>query len=172
MIARTPKLHPALRLVAAGCVVLWLLATSYCSIEHLFGLDDHHHGDSDVHASSDLQQAVANNDGAEHSHHESDADHHSGDAERHNSGSHHHHGKEGFCCSTIQATVLSSNPVPLGKPALTHIAFLCVPVEAGDLLPLPANDTSPRHAKSRDWVFTPEVCTGPANRSHAPPAFI
>ncbi|ODU25117.1 MAG: hypothetical protein ABS95_00800 [Verrucomicrobia bacterium SCN 57-15] len=159
--------------MAAGCVVLWLLATSYCSVEHLFGLD-HHHEDSDGHVSGDLHQTVADNDAAEHSHHEGDADvaHHSHDAEGNNHGSHHHDGKEDFCCSTIQATVLSSNPVPLGKPVLTQIAFLCVLVQVSDLVSLPSNDSSPRHAKSRDWVLTPEVCTGPANRSHAPPASV
>jgi len=45
MIVRTPKLHPALRFVAAGCVVLWLLASSYCSVEHLLDFD--HYGNSD-----------------------------------------------------------------------------------------------------------------------------
>ena len=60
-------------------------------------------------------------------------------------------------------------------PALTafqaHTLYLLSPV----VLALDATEVQPkasfsRQVRTRDWVFTPEVCLGPAFRSLAPPS--
>jgi hypothetical protein len=49
---------------------------------------------------------------------------------------------------------------------------LCVLFEAHHLSLLAPQALPARQTKRREWVFTPEVCLGPAFRSHAPPVFI
>lgn len=162
--------HPALRLVAAGCALLWLLATSYCSAEHLLGLD--HHKGPDAPKGSQHYPVVAgsheSSDG--HSPPLDDGAQHSSETERTNHGSpHHRHG--GSCCSTLQATTSTAHPVVLAKPVPSPASFLCLLIQAPNVAPHEAG-TSDRRAKSRGWALTPEVCTGSANRTHAPPASV
>ena len=49
-------------------------------------------------------------------------------------------------------------------PLYTLPAFVLTLDDAGT-----ASHLTSRQAKARDWVFTPEVCLGPAFRSLAPP---
>jgi len=181
MTHRQPRLPLALRIIAAGCVVLWLAGVSACSLEALFCCDSH--GDeAGTHAehqhSHDAEPANA------HGHHAHDAEghdshdahdaetHHSHDAEGHSHGSHKHDSKEGSCCSTLKAVVLTAHPVVISKPVFHPIPFLCVLPEM-HAASLALSEKPPnRQAKPPDWVFTPEVCLGPAFRSLAPPAFV
>ena len=175
MTHRQPKLPLALRIIAAGCVVLWLAGVSACNLEALFCCDSHG-GETAAHEhhehSHDTKDAVA---GAEHSHdanarhsHNAEA-HHSHDAEGHSHGSHKHNSKEGSCCSTLKAVVQTANPVVFSKLDFHPIPFLCVLLET-HAASLSLSETPPnRQAKPRDGVFTPEVCLGPAHLSLAPP---
>ena len=178
MTHRQPKLPLALRFVAAGCVALWLAGVSACNLESLFCCDSHGNeavAHADHEHSHDAKDAVTNTKHAHDadSHHSHDAEaHHSHDAEGHSHGSHKHESKEGSCCSTLKAVAQTANPVVFSKPAFHAIAFLSVlPEMRAASLALSKN---PLHcqAKPPDWVFTPEVCLGPAFRSLAPPAFI
>ena len=175
---RPPKLPLALRFIAGGCVVVWLAGISACNLEAMFccpsqGSETAAH-ESHEHA-PDPQAAVA---GTHHAH-DADADHshhveahHSQDTEGHSPDSHHHETKEGSCCSMLKAVMLTAKGIVFNKPAFHPISFHGVLLEThASSLALSENPPN-RQAKPRDWVFTPEVCTGLANRSHAPPVFI
>lgn len=168
MTHRQTKLPLALRIIAAGCVVLWLAGVSACSLEALLCCDSH---DSETAAHEDHEHSQDTKDAVAGTNHEHDADaHHSQDAEGHSHDSHKHESKKGSCCSTLKAVVPSANPVVFGKLAFHPIPFLCLlPETHAASLALSENPPN-RQAKARDWVFTPEVCLGPAHRSLAPPS--
>ena len=170
MTHRQQKVPLALRIIAAGCVVLWLAGVSACSLEALFCC--HSHGDQSV-AHVDHGHSHDVEPGDPDAHHSSDADaHRSDDAEGHSHGSQHHGGKEGSCCSTLKAIVHTAKPIVITKPALPSVAFLCVLLGARTAALSAPGKASDRPPPSSERVFTPEVCTGPANRAHAPPVFI
>ena len=105
------------------------------------------------------------------------------DAEmQHATASHHHDGatphpcadKNGCkCgCSTIQALITTTTPIVIPKTVsqpVLNIYLLCAAPQQE--FAAPPSETL-RRAKPRDWVFTPEVCLGPAFYSLAPPAFV
>ena len=168
MISRQPKIHGGLRIVAAGCIVLWLLASSYCSIEHLFG-NDHHHEEASapetvVHHDNDHAQEA---EVAEHAHSEASESH---DSELPSHDSHPHNGGDNACCSTLTATAQISTPLVIVKPVLQPLNFLCTDLQARDAMLAAPADTAERQTRPRDRVFTPEVCLDPAHRSLAPPS--
>lgn len=166
MTHRQPKLPLALRIIAAGCVALWLAGVSACNLESLFCCASHgnheaayDHGDS----GADAEANHAHDEGSHHSH----------DAEGHSHGSHKHESKEGSCCSMLKAVALTAKPIVFGKPACQSIPFQGVLLETRATLPASSSEKlSTCQTKSRNWVFTPEVYLGPAFRSLAPPAFI
>ena len=160
MTHRQPKLPLALRIIAAGCVVLWLAGVSACALETLFCCDSHGN------------EAVAPTD-KRHSHREHGAAakaHPSHDAEGHSDGSHNHKSREDSCCSTLKAVVETAKPVVFSRLAFHPIPSLCVLLETHTASLALSKNPPNRQAKSRDWVFTPEVCLGPAFRSLAPPS--
>lgn len=168
MISQQPRITIGLRLVAAGCIVLWLLASSYCSIEHLFG-DDHH-------AEANISEAVAYH-GRDHLHGAEAAEHeqreagHSHEAEPPSHDSHPHDGDD-ICCSTLMATAQIATPSIFVKPLLDPLnQSFPVPLACDSMI---AASTVPTECQSkrRECLFTPEVCLGAANRNHAPPVFI
>ena len=173
-----PKLPLALRIIAAGCVVLWLAGVSACNLEALhccpsYGSETAAHEDHEH--SLETQDAVAGT----HHEHGTDADHshnaeshHSESAEGHSHDSHKHESKEGSCCSTLKAVVPTAKAIVFNKPAFHPIPFVCVLVESHAASLVLSENSPNRQAKPRDWVFTPEVCLGPAHRSLAPPAFV
>ena len=172
MISRQPKIHFGFRIAAAVTAVFWLMATSYCGLEHLLGCDDHGvaaSAEETAHLAagfshSDHQQTVAL------SHDAAEAPH---DAEGQSQRSHHHHdGGEASCCSTLHATVQITQPIVISKPLLQPLTALSdlAKAQAGAINELA--EASDRPPPNPDQVFTPEVCTGPANRSHAPPASV
>ena len=167
MISRQPKIHVGLRIVAAGWIVLWLLASSYCSIECLFG-DDHHLVEADAsetvahHDSDHSQEAEA----AEHAHSEASHPH---DSEQPSHDSHPHDGGDNSCCSTVVATAQIGTPFIIVKPLFQPLDFSCPVLPAHDSMVAAPQDKPERQAKDCDRVFTPEVCLDPAHRSLAPP---
>ena len=174
MTHRQPSLPLALRIIAAGCVVLWLAGVSACSLESLFCCDslrDEAVARADQEVSHETKAS-----GTEHAHdanahhsHAAEA-HHPPDADGHSHDSHKHESKQGSCCSTLKAVVQTVNPVVLGKPAFHPITFLCVLVETHAVSFVLSENPPNRQAKTRDWLSTPEVCLGPAHRSLAPPS--
>lgn len=70
----------------------------------------------------------------------------------------------------------ASNPILAESNALLSIAqasslnFLNVVLAWPQMADTDADKALPfRQAKPAVWIFTPEVCLGPANRSHGPP---
>jgi hypothetical protein len=56
----------------------------------------------------------------------------------------------------------------MSAPTL-HLAYVNALLVVAYELPNPTEDVFHRQSRSREWVFTPEVCLGPAFRSLAPP---
>lgn len=172
MTLRRPKLPVAFRIAGPVMAAFWLLAASYCSVEQLLGCDEHETataGREHAHLGVPAQAGHLREGAVAHSH---DADELPSDAEGQPQGSHHHHSGEVTCCSTLHATVQMDTPIVVAKPLLQPLTLF------NDLLLAP-DDTlaalakaSDRPPPDRDRVFTPEVRTGPANRSQAPPAFL
>lgn len=169
MISRQPSIHVAFRVGAAVTVVSWLLATSLCSVEHLLGFDHHDSSAVTEEHAHDATAEHGHSHDAEHSHVEGN---HSHDAESHSHGSHHHGDEEGSCCSTLQACVYVASPVVITKPVVHPLSLLAALLQAQAATLVALEKVPDRPPPDHDWVFTPEVCTGPANRSHAPPASV
>ena len=148
---RQPKLRPALRICAVLSLLVWVSAVSYCSLEFLFN-----------HVES--------------GHHAAQAEHHHDDVARSQQESGHSHDSDGngkdenACCSSLKAIPLTAgSSLVVSKPdfgKLASLDFLWLVKTLTLSLPETA---APRQPPERDWVFTPEVCLGPAHRSHAPP---
>ena len=188
MTHRQPKLPLALRIIAAGCVVLWLAGVSACSLEALFCCESHGdeagtHADHQHTHDAELADARGHHEHDAEGHDSRDAEtHHSHDAEsRHahdtethqgSNGSHKHDGKDGSCCTTLKAIAQTAKPIVITKPNLQPVAFLCVLLQARITALNAPDNFSDRPPHRREWVSTPEVCTGPANRAHAPPTSI
>lgn len=172
---REPKLPLALRIVAAGCAVLWLAGVTACNLEALLGCDSHGDGAAaHKHGEHSHEMAVADTQGRRapdsDAHHSDEAEaHHAPNSEGDSHGSHKHDGKKGSCCSTLKAVVQSAKSITIPKQILQPLSLLCVLLDGCRPAPDTRDTTSDRPSWRGEWVFTPEVCTGPANRSHAPP---
>ena len=166
MTNRQPKLPLAFRIVAAACVVLWLAGVSACNLESLFCCAPH---GSEADANTDIGHShpehAAAATPARHTH--PTGGHHSHDVGGH---SHKHESKKGTCCSTLKAVVQNAKPPVFTKQTFLPIPCLSIPVETRAFERSLVENLRGRQAKARSRVFTPEVCLGPAHRSHAPPA--
>jgi hypothetical protein len=176
MTRRRTKLPLAPRVIAVGCVLLWLAGISACNLEALFGCPSHgseaaahedHEYPQDRHVTDTHH---AHDSGASHLH---DAEaHHLQDAEGDSHDSHKHESREGSCCSTLMAVVLPANAIIFNKQAFHPTPSFCVLLQThATSLALSGNPPT-RQPKPHNWVFTPEVCTGLANRSLARPASV
>jgi len=175
--SRQPKVSALLRIFAGASALLWLVGVALDGAGHVCSCaydEGACAGDAspvyEHDAVSPHEQRQSND--AEH--------HHEAEMHQHATASHHHDGatpqrcpgKNGcMCgCSTIQAFIATMTPVVIPQPlaqSLFNISLLCAAPQ--QVFAAPASETL-RRAKPRNWVFTPEVCTGSANRSHAPPA--
>lgn len=167
MRSRRQRHRSVYRLITAGCVVLWLLAASYCTVEHVFAPDDH--GSSGSQDSGHPIRAVAHSSHGSAERSYPGHDHHPDNAKARDHSPGHHDDRDSSCCSSLKATALTAKAASVGKPALFPISFFCALLQAyqpGERSPgeLPGGQT-----ENQKWVFTPEVCLGPAFRSHAPP---
>lgn len=167
MTRRHQKLSPALRITAAGCIALWLIAASCCSMGFLCS-DDHHAKAAASktvahHADDHSQDAEA----TEHSHSEASHPH---DAKQPSHDSHPCEGGGDSCCSTLKATAQIAKPFNAAEPVFGLFNLPCTVLPARDPI-FAAPEAKPlRQAKDRELVLTPEVCLGPAHRSLAPPS--
>ena len=138
------RLGPGWRICAALLALVWISAFAICSTDCLGG-----HFDSD-HAARAAQTEPA------HGHSDSDK---------------HREHDDSFCVA-LHSVFLSSASPTLTKPdfglAFTQDFAFKIPS-----IPLhPPEAAISRRPPEREWVFTPEVCLGPAFRSHAPPLAI
>jgi hypothetical protein len=145
-------LKPATRLCAALFALVWIWAVSYCSVGLLYG-----YVESESH---DAQAA----------HHHDDA------AQPHGSHGHHHGSNDGgqpedFCCDSLKATPQVGSGFTFLKPDFGKPHWLDFISLVSALTFVQPEAAPPRQPPERQWVFTPEVCLGPAFRSHAPPLF-
>ncbi len=147
--SRQPKLRPALRLCAALSVLVWLSAMSYCSLESFIGhaeAEEHHAGQVANHAAADSHQESGHP-------HDSDKNGHD----------------EESCCDSFKATPQHGSSLVLLKPDLGKLPSLSFLWLVQTLTFVQPEAPAMRQSPDRQWVFTPEVCLGPAFRSHAPP---
>lgn len=127
---------------------VWIMALVACSFECLPGHCDDHGADKvSEHADS-------------HGDHDHDSPSAPAKAPR----------SEGFCAS-LASTAVSSTSIGI-TPLHSDVGVMIL---ASAVLPPSAENFSfhvfSRQTKRAIWVFTPEVCLGPALRSHAPPHF-
>src|SRR6266540_4289306 len=143
---RETRQNPFFRSVAAATLCVWLAAQVLCAAQCDFGVCQ---GDEEHPACHGPEPAQ--------SHHD-DGD---SPAPAHNDSS-----TTATCLTLKDALVSGSGPVLV--PAELHLLYTVPPLALDVTATEPASLHS-RQAKSCDWVFTPEVCLGPAHRSHAPP---
>lgn len=147
--SRQRKSSLAFRLCAVASLLVWVAASGFCSVESLFGHDEHHAHGAAQHE-HDAAPASA------------DSDHHSHDSDKND-------GDEHSCCASLAAAVPSAQQPVLTKPdfgKLLPFNFLWL---AQALTVVQPEAPISRQTQHREFIFTPEVCLGPAFRSHAPP---
>ena len=146
---RKTTLSPLIRSVAAVALLLFVAGQALCFVHCNFGGG---HGDEAQPSCHGSPQTTATH-----------AGHDDRDGQTPSTPS------SATTCSTLKTMQAGGNAPTLVAPQL-HTLYLLAPIS----LALDATEIQPdapfsRQAWTRDWVFTPEVCTGPANRSHAPP---
>ena len=169
-----PRVSALLRIFAGTCALLWLVGIAVWGMEGVCNCGGHG-GACAAHASPVHEHAAVSAQEQGHSH--------AAEAHQHATASHHddgeapqgHCGKNGCegqcrCSATIQAFVQTPPavviPNSVSHPVL-NISLLCAARQ--HVFAAPPSETL-RRAKPRDWVFTPEVCLGPAFQSLAPPS--
>lgn len=143
---RQTTLSPLLRSLAALALMVFVVAQAMCFVHCNFGGG---HGDKAQPSCHGSPQATASHDG----HDDSTPSAPSPTA----------------TCSTLKTMLAGGDAPTLVAPQL-HTLYLLAPVA----LAVDATETQPdasfsRQAGTRDWVFTPLVCLGPAFHSLAPP---
>jgi hypothetical protein len=133
---RQNKLHPVVRLAAAGLLPVWLLAVAHCS--------------------ADCQDACC---GSEHAPPAAAAD----------AGTHHSDQHDDCFCDSLHSVCPVSPAAAFVKPDFGLAAILNFVSAAQPLAGTPPEARVPRQQPDFKWVFTPEVCLGPAFHSLAPP---
>ena len=140
---RQTNLSPLFRFSAALALVVFVVAQAMCFVHCNFGVG---HGDKAMPSCHSSPQPTGGHDDSTPSAPSSTA-----------------------TCTTLKTMLAGGDSPTLVAPQL-HTLYLLAPI----LLALDATETQPeasfsRQAKTRDWVFTPLVCLGPALRSLAPP---
>jgi hypothetical protein len=172
-----PRVSALLRIFAGTCALLWLVGIAVWGMERVCNCAGHE-GACAAHASPVHEHDAVS---AHEQGHSPDAEpHHDAEVCQDATASDHHDGaapqpcagKNGCkCgCSTIQALTMTMTPVVIPKTVsqpVLNISLLCAARQ--HVFAAPPSETL-RRAKPRDWVFTPEVCLGPAFHSLAPPS--
>jgi len=78
-----------------------------------------------------------------------------------------HSSSGGAVCVTLKSALVGCTATTLVQPDF-QLLYTTAPL-ALDVKAVEPTSSFSRQAKARDWVFTPEVCLGPAFRSLAPP---
>jgi hypothetical protein len=166
MTHRQAKLPLVTRIIAAGCIAIWVAGVSACDLEALFCCESQA-GELGAHADQghDTEQAVVDSNDP----HNADA-HHSDETDGHTHNAPTPDSKEGSCCSALKAVAQTSASAILGKPVLLSVAFLCVPLVTQSAAQTLVESGLNRPDDNCDRILTPEVCLGPAFQGNAPPA--
>ena len=148
MRSRQTTFRPLLRSFATGALLVWVAAQVLCFAHCNFGVG---HGD--------FEEASCHGSAPAPAHHD-DGDSSSPD---------HHESSASATCSTLKSALVGGSATALVQPDFQLLYPL--PPIALALVATAAEPTTSftRQARTRDWVFTPEVCLGPAFRSLAPP---
>ncbi len=147
MRSRQMTLRPLFRWFAAMTLLLWLGAQALCQAHCLPGACHDESGTAGGHEAATSHSH--HDDGQSPAHQDSSAD---------------------ASCETLKSALSSHASSPLIIPefsVLYTLAPLALDVTAIEPVALFSRD-----ARTRDWVFTPEVCLGPAFRSLAPPVLL
>ncbi len=147
MLSRKKITGPLLRSIAAVTLLFWIGAVALCSAHCTTGIG---HGSSDedsCHGSAISQP-----------HHDD-----------HDSPTPAHHDPSAAPCLTLKSALPNGN-----APSYIHPDFSMLYTLAPLVFALDSATTEPatlcfRQARRGEWVFTPELCLGPAFRSLAPP---
>ena len=151
--SRQRKSSLAFRLCAVVSLLVWVAASGFCSVESLFGQAGHHaEHHADVAAQHEHDAAPAS----------ADSDHHSHDSDKNSDDEH-------ACCSSLTAAAPSAHQTVLTKPDFGKLLSFNLLWLSQALTFVQPEAPISRQPPDREWVFTPEVCLGPAFRSHAPP---
>ena len=145
MASRRTTLNPLLRLLAVVTLLCWLGALALCSTECFEGDSDHHAGQKEI--------ASAHSD-----------DHPTPDSENHS-------GHDDSVCDSLKTLVPTAHNNVLPKPdfGFCFLSFASLPQT---LTVAECEAPVSRQPPDREFVFTPEVCLGPAFRSLAPPVLL
>lgn len=169
MRSRQPQLSTTLSACAAGCAAVWLVGTTLCDAGHIAEFEGQKL--AEVRDQAHLHE-TAKPAGHRHSHHahdESGESAHSDGSEGHSHTSHHQHDEEDSCCSNLQLIILTPKPIIISQHVINQLGLPhLASISPSSVLP-PWTAPLGRQLKSRIWEFTPELCLGPAFRSHAPP---
>ena len=148
MNSRPKVLAPWLRWAAAVTLLCWIAAASLCTA-HCAGFCGH--GDA---GQPSCHAAAA-------SHHDDDGDHPSDPA--------HHDSSPTALCLALKAALPNLDTGAHFPPNSALLHLFAPPTFAVDATSPDRIENDLRQARAREWVFTPEVCLGPACRSLAPP---
>jgi len=144
---RSTTFRPLLRSLAALTLVLFVAAQSACFVHCHFGGS---HGDTTKRSCHGGPSAKASH------HHEHPSPAPADPA-------------AAVSCDTLKLLVVGGGAYTLAAPVLQPVDFLALSSLALSAPEAKLDAAFRRQAKTRDWVFTPEVCLGPAFRSLAPP---
>ena len=153
--SRHHQLKPALRGCAVLVLLLWVAAVTFCSLESLVNHSEPGSG-GHAHAVAHHDHDRTSADGVPGHPHDSDPSDDQQDA----------------CCTTLKAVPQLASSTAVAKPDFgksVSLSFLWAVQAFTFVQPEPA---SLRQASPPEWVFTPEVCLGPAFRSLAPPVLL
>jgi len=142
-------LSPLLRWCAAVTLVAWVGAQALCQAHCMSG------GCNDE--SDDLACRTT----------AAAAPHHAEDD--HGSQPCHHDQGADASCTTLKSVLVGNGASPIFTPQFLQLFTLPPFALTLDARCVEASAIFSRQARPSDWVFTPEVCLGPALRSHAPP---
>ena len=141
-------LRPLFRSAAAVTLLFWVAATILCTAHCSIGVCIDDSGQASCHASPSAP-----------SHHDDD----------HSPGPTHDDSSPTPTCLTLKSVVASGNAPALVHPDFSLFYTLAPLAFAWDVTPSGPATLIFRQARLSEWVFTPEVCLGPAFRSLAPP---
>lgn len=145
---RETTLRPLFRSVAAATLFGWQAAQVLCTAHCSLGVGDCETGDAHCHGP--LASA---------SHHDD------GDSPK----PAHDDTSTSAACITLKTALVNAGSLTLIQPDL-FLLYTPPPFAlALDVSAIEPEASFSRQAQPRDWVFTPEVCLGPAFRSQAPP---
>ncbi len=141
-------LSPFLRCCAAAALVAWVGAQALCQMHCVFGACHDEPEDTVCHSTA--------------------AEPHHGDDDHGPQPCGHGQGADASCL-TLNSALTGNAVVSVATPQLFPLYDLAPFKLPLDVMTSEAVARFSRQAGPPDWVFTPEVCLGPAFRSHAPP---